>query len=87
MDQEKILENEEYPKKFHQIKNNFEMLSNKIFTTLSSYKNRSHRSSPQLAQLLLRIDYNDYFTNLQEKFEYLTSQSIGVKGQYGFVAG
>ena len=56
-----------------QIKNTFEMLSNKIFTVLSSYKNRSHRSSPQLAQLLLRFDYNDYFTHLQEKYEYLAS--------------
>jgi hypothetical protein len=62
MDQEQILENAEFPAKFDQIKNNFELLSNKIFVTLSSYKNRSHRNSPQLAQLLLRIDYNDYFS-------------------------
>ena len=75
MDEEQILENEEFPAKFLQIKSNFEMLSNKIFTTLSSYKNRSHRSSPHLAQLLLRFDYNDYFSHLQEKFEYLASQT------------
>ena len=63
------------------------MLSNKIFTTLSSYKSRSHRNYPQLAQLLLRIDYNDYFSNLQEKFDHQASQSVGIKGNYGFVAG
>jgi len=87
MDEEQILENEDFPAKFLQIKSNFEMLSNKIFTTLSSYKNRSHRSSPQLAQLLLRFDYNDYFSHLQEKFEYLASQSIGNRGQYGYQPG
>lgn len=73
MDEEQILENEEFPSKFMQIKENFEMLSNKIFTVLSSYKNKSHRSSPQLAQLLLRFDFNDYFTRLKEKYEYLAS--------------
>jgi len=87
MDQEKILEDEKFPEKFLQIKSNFEMLSNKIFTMLNSYKTSSHRSSPQLAQLLLRIDYNDYFSHLQEKFEYLASQSIGARGRYGAVAG
>lgn len=87
MEQEQFLDTKDFPEKFHQIKNNFEMLSNKIFTTLSSYKSRSHRNYPQLAQLLLRIDYNDYFSNLQEKFEQMASQSVGVKGQYGFVAG
>lgn len=46
MDEEQILENEDFPVKFQQIKTSFEVLSNKIFTTLSSYKNRSHRSSP-----------------------------------------
>ena len=85
MDEEQVLENEDFPVKFQQIKNNFEMLSNKIFTTLSSYKNRSHRSSPQLAQLLLRFDYNDYFSLLQEKFEYIASQSMANHGNYGYV--
>jgi hypothetical protein len=64
MDQEAILENEEFPGKFMQIKENFEMLSNKIFTVLSSYKNKSNRSSPLLAQLMLRFDYNDFFSRL-----------------------
>lgn len=76
MDQEAILENEEFPAKFMQIKDNFEMLSNKIFTVLSNYKNKSNRSSPLLAQLLLRFDFNDYFSRLQERHEYVASRSM-----------
>ena len=37
MDEEQILENEDFPAKFLQIKSNFEMLSNKIFTTIASF--------------------------------------------------
>ena len=79
MDEEQILENEDFPEKFRQIKQNFELLSNKIFTVLSSYKNMSHRSSPQLAQLLLRFDYNDYFSRLQEKYEDMATQAAGYR--------
>ena len=40
---------------------NFQRQSNLLFKILSSV--RSHQASPHLAQLLLRIDFNKYFTN------------------------
>ncbi|XP_062595152.1 gamma-tubulin complex component 4-like isoform X1 [Saccostrea cucullata] len=42
------------------IAKNFQRQSNLLFTVLSSV--RSHNSSPHLAQLLLRLDYNHYFS-------------------------
>lgn len=39
---------------------NFQRQSNLLFTVLSSV--RSHNASPHLAQLLLRLDYNHYFS-------------------------
>ena len=46
MDEEQILESEDFPLKFKQIKTNFEMLSNKIFCLLSSFKTKgSHQNA------------------------------------------
>lgn len=42
------------------IAKNFQRQSNLLFTVLSSV--RSHNASPHLAQLLLRLDYNHYFS-------------------------
>eukprot|EP00347_Sterkiella_histriomuscorum_P015647 403356230 len=53
---------------FDKIKSNFENQSNKMFKLLSNFKNY-HQSSPYLAQLLLRLDYNNYMSNLSEKIE------------------
>ena len=50
---------------FWKIKHNFERQSSRVFSLLSNFKN-THQSAPYLAQLLLRIDYNYYFTNLGE---------------------
>lgn len=35
---------------------------------LSNFRN-NHQSAPYLAQLLLRIDYNNYFSNLGESIQ------------------
>ena len=80
MDADHLLDGDFAPR-FLQIKRDFETLSNKIFNMLNSYKESSHRSSPQLAQLLLRIDYNDFFSRLTEKFERLASQHA-LKSKY-----
>jgi hypothetical protein len=80
MDAEHLLDGDFAPR-FLQIKRDFETLSNKIFNMLNSYKESSHRSSPQLAQLLLRIDYNDFFSRLTEKFERMASQHM-LKSKY-----
>ena len=87
MDQEHITDSADFGRKFMTIKRDFETLSNKIFTVLNSYKASSHRSSPQLAQLLLRIDYNDFFSRLQEKFERLAGQNIAIKSKYAGATG
>ena len=80
LDADHLLDGDFAPR-FLQIKRDFETLSNKIFNMLNSYKESSHRSSPQLAQLLLRIDYNDFFSRLTEKFERLASQHA-LKSKY-----
>ncbi|XP_069138118.1 gamma-tubulin complex component 4-like [Argopecten irradians] len=44
----------------HSIEKSFQLQSNLLFKILSSV--RSHNASPHLAQLLLRLDFNKYFT-------------------------
>jgi hypothetical protein len=39
-----------------------------VYQLLLDYKN-SHESAPYLSQLLLRIDYNGYFSDLSEQVE------------------
>jgi len=53
---------------FHRIKDNFEKLSVKVFRQLSNFKDFGN-NMPFLPQLLLRFDYNNYFTALKEKQE------------------
>ena len=70
MDEESI-KNEIFIEPFMKIKKNFEKRSCEVFSQLSNFKNSSSNqaSAPYLAQLLARIDYNGFFTNLKENFE------------------
>ena len=65
---EESLEQEEFMVQFHRIKDNFEKLSVKVFRQLSNFKDFGN-NMPFLPQLLLRFDYNNYFTALKEKQE------------------
>mmetsp|Transcript_34530 Transcript_34530/g.33723 ORF Transcript_34530/g.33723 Transcript_34530/m.33723 type:complete len:94 (+) Transcript_34530:1195-1476(+) len=79
---EEKIQMEEFGEEFMKLKANFEKLSIKVFKLLSNFKNY-HQSSPYLSQLLLRIDYNNYFTLLSEKIEKETNkQMFGKKGLY-----
>ena len=53
---------------------NFERQSNQVFQLLSNFKD-NHQSAPYLAQLLLRIDYNNYFTELSEVVQHRANQA------------
>lgn len=70
MDEDSI-RGEMFIEPFMKIKRNFERKSCDVFTQLSNFKNRSSNlaSAPYLAQLLGRIDYNNFFSNLRENFE------------------
>ena len=63
--EENDVKNEAFKEAFWQIKHNFEKQSNRVFNLLSNFKD-NHQSAPYLSQLLLRIDYNNYFTELGE---------------------
>jgi gamma-tubulin complex component 4 len=61
----------EFQAEFAHIKANFEKQSNIVFRHLSSFKNyQAQQSSPYLAQLLLRLDFNKYMTGMSEKIEH-----------------
>ena len=60
----------DFQNEFLRIKSQFEKQSNIVFKLLSTFKNyQAQQSSPYLSQLLLRLDYNNYLTNLSEKIE------------------
>ena len=63
--EENDVKNEDFKSALFQIKHNFEKQSNRVFNLLSNFKD-NHQSAPYLSQLLLRIDYNNYFTELGE---------------------
>ena len=67
MEQEDM-QNEAFREQFWNIKTNFEKQSSRVFQLLSNFRN-NHQSAPYLAQLLLRIDYNGYFSNLGEHLQ------------------
>lgn len=67
--------NKSFEEQFWKLKTNFENQSNRVFKLLSNFKN-NHQSAPFLAQLLLRIDYNNYFTELGEIVEQRANQSM-----------
>ena len=66
-----------FQEEFKRIKGNFEKQSNIVFKLLSTFKHYSSSgSSPYLARLLLRLDYNGYLTDLAEKIETEKNQSL-----------
>jgi len=65
--------NKAFEDQFWKLKVNFERQSNQVFQLLSNFKN-NHQSAPYLAQLLLRIDYNNYFTELGEIVQHRANQ-------------
>jgi len=67
MSQEAVLD-EEFQQKFWQIKSKFELQSVQVYRLLLEFKT-AHDQAPFLSQLLLRIDYNGYFTELSEPVE------------------
>lgn len=73
MEQEDM-RNEQFREQFWSIKQNFERQSSRVFQLLSNFRN-NHQSAPYLAQLLLRIDYNGYFTELGERIQAESNQS------------
>ena len=67
---EESIKSEQFQTEFSRIKFNFEKNSNIVFKLLSNFKNyHSQQSSPYLSQLLLRLDYNNYLTDLSERIE------------------
>ena len=70
---EEQMKNKSFEEQFWKLKVNFERQSNAVFTLLSNFKN-NHQSAPYLAQLLLRIDYNNYFTQLAEIVQHRAMQ-------------
>ena len=68
------MKNKAFQEAFWSIKHNFEKQSNRVFQLLSNFKD-NHQSAPYLAQLLLRIDYNSYFTELAEIVQQRTNQA------------
>jgi len=70
MDEEDI-KSEAFVGPFMDIKKNFEHRSCEVFQQLSNFKDSSSHqaSAPFLTQLLARIDYNNFFTNLRETHE------------------
>lgn len=48
-----------------------------MFKLLSNFKNyHSQQSSPYLSQLLLRLDYNNYLTDLSERIEQVRNAQL-----------
>jgi hypothetical protein len=70
MDEESV-QSEAFVVPFLTIKKTFEARSCEMFNHLSNFKDSSSNqaSAPYLAQLLTRIDYNNFFTNLRENHE------------------
>ena len=64
----------EFQNEFGRVKSNFEKQSVVMFKLLSTFKNHHtmsyQGSSPYLARLLLRLDYNGYLSDLAEKIEH-----------------
>ena len=59
---------EEVLEDFDKIRSKFEAQSNVVFKLLSNFKNY-HQSSPYLSQLLLRLDYNNFMSDMSERIE------------------
>jgi len=57
--------------KINDLKKDFERQAGFLFTILSGVK--SHQESPHLAQLLLFLDYNRYFTDVNSKLSTRTT--------------
>jgi hypothetical protein len=84
MDHETI-KSPEFQEEFKRIKGNFEKQSNIVFKLLSTFKNytttnssqhQTSVTSPYLARLLLRLDYNGYLTDLSDKIEKEKNQRL-----------
>jgi len=81
MDDETV-RSQKFQEEFMRIKGQFEKQSNIVFKLLSTFKNyHAHQSSPYLSQLLLRLDYNNFLTNLSEKIEQEKNEQILSKHQ------
>ena len=62
------MQDELFLHQFYSVKSKFEIQSVNVYNQLLEIKNTNHEA-PYLSQLLLRIDYNGYFTNLAEKVQ------------------
>jgi len=65
---EEAMKKPDFEEEFEKVKSKFEKCSNRVFKILANFKSY-YQSSPHLAQLLLRIDYNDFFSRLSDKIE------------------
>ena len=66
-----------FQQEFIRIKAQFEKQSNIVFKLLSTFKNyQAQQSSPYLSQLLLRLDYNNFLTDMADRIEQEKNEQI-----------
>lgn len=61
-------DDDDISQQFWKVKSKFEMLSTQVYQQLLNLKS-SHDTAPYLSQLLLRLDFNDFYTELSENVQ------------------